>query len=350
MTKVGDDYMEITTAGTINYDPNLSQFENNYRRMKNKFRQRFDDNMYSQMAWNSLLTMFTYDERIFRPELFERILRDNGICALIKTSVSDFTPVFCNLVGGDRYPDGFFKNAKCYDLTAKQYDFSDWLNNPNIFVFFNNLLYSADNFIDKYAYMLSELDTSINLNVIFSRLKPIPFAKDQATVNRINMVIDDVLNGKIKTILQDFEISDLVSGNGSGIDTINLTNVEDSKYIQYLQHLHDSLISRLYFMMGLSISDNGKQAQISIDELNKSKSASLSIINSWYIARKNGIEQIKNKTGIELEFDYSDLWKTEVELQEAQAEENEETLANEDVGKENDSDEQNDNDSSGDNN
>lgn len=318
--------MDITTRGTIEYDPLLTPFENNYRMLKAKSRQKYDDNMYSQMAWNSLLTMFKYDEEIFRPELFERILRDTGCAALIKTSVSDYTPVFCNLVGGDRYPDGFFKDAVCYDLVDKEYKFSNWLENENIFVFFNNLLYTPDNFIDKYVYMLSELDTSITCNVVFSRLKPIPVAKDKETLNRINVIIKDLLVGKFGTVLQDFDISDLVSGNGKSLDVLNMTNVEDSKYIQYLQHLHDSLISRLYFMMGLSISDNGKQAQISIDELNKSKSASLSIINSWYIARKNGFEQIKKKTGKELEFDFSDLWKTEVELQEAQQDEQENTI------------------------
>lgn len=326
--------MEITTAGTIGKDTLLSQFENNYRSLKSKYRLSFDDNMYSQMAWNSLLSMFKHDEKIYRPELFERMLRDTGVCALIKTEISDYTPVFCNLVGGDRYPDGFFKNAVCYDLTGKQYDFNDWMHNENIFVFFNNLTYTADNFIDKYSYMLSELDTSINLNVIFSRLKPIPIAKDAQTVNRINSVINDLLNGNIKTILQDFDISDLVSGNGGGIDVIQLTNVENSKYIQYLQHLHDSLISRLYFMMGLSISDNGKQAQISIDELNKSKSASLSIIQSWYKARENGYKQIEEKTGVKLEFDYSDLWKTEVEIQEVEREEEKESFVDETDGKE----------------
>lgn len=318
--------MDITTRGTIEFDPLLTPFENNYRMLKAKSRQKYDDNMYSQMAWNSLLTMFKYDEEIFRPELFERILRDTGCGALIKTSVSDYTPVFCNLVGGDRYPDGFFKDAVCYDLTGKEYKFSNWLENENIFIFFNNLLYTPDNFIDKYVYMLSELDTSITCNVVFSRLKPIPVAKDKETLNRINVIIKDLLAGKFGTVLQDFDISDLVSGNGKSLDVLNMTNVEDSKYIQYLQHLHDSLISRLYFMMGLSISDNGKQAQISIDELNKSKSASLSIINSWYIARKNGFEQIKKKTGKELEFDFSDLWKTEVELQEAQQDEQENTI------------------------
>lgn len=310
--------MEITTKGTISYDP-LLIYSNNYRDLKAKLKQKFDDNMYSNMAWNSILTMFEYDERVFRPELFERILRDTGIVALIKTTTADYTPVFCNLVGGDRYADGFFKNAICYDMTGREYKFNDWLNNEKILVFFNNLLYTSDMFIDKYAYYLSEIDTSILSNVIFSRLKPIPVAKDSVTKKKVDAILDDLIVGKLKTIHQEFDISDLID-NAKGIEVINLTDVESSKYIQFLQNLHDSIISRLYFTMGLSISDNGKQAQISIDELNKSKSASLSIINSWYTSRKNGFVNATEKTGSEWKFDFSDLWKSEIEQNEIEPE------------------------------
>lgn len=309
--------MEITTGGTIQYDP-MMHFNNMYRQLKAKYKQNFDDNMYSEMAWNSILSMFQYDDKLYRPELFERILRDYGVVALIKTNTADYTPVICNLAGGDRYADGFFKNAICYDFTGKEYKFSNWMDNEKILVFFNNFTYSPDLFIEKYSYLLSEIDTSIISNVIFSRLKPIPVAKDGATKNKIDAVLNDLMIGKMKTIIQEFDVTDLIDGTKSGIDVINLTDVESSKYIQYLQHLHDSVISRLYFTMGLSISDNGKQAQISIDELNKSKSASLSIITSWHEMRKRGFETAKEKTGEEWKFDYSDLWKSEIEQQEAE--------------------------------
>lgn len=308
--------MEITSAGTISQDP-MMNFNNTYRNMKAKFRQQSDDNMYSIMAWNSVLGMFQYDEKLYRPELFERILRDTGIVAVIKTTTADYTPVFCNLVGGNRYADGFFKDAICYDMTGKEYKFSDWMNNEKILVFFNNMTYTQDIFIDKYSYMLSEVDTSILSNVIFSRLKPIPVAKDKKTKSQIDVIMNDLLIGKMKTILQEFDVSDIIDNSKETIGVVNLTDVESSKYIQYLQHLHDSIISRLYFTMGLSISDNGKQAQISIDELNKSKSASLSIIQSWFEMRKRGFEKAKEKTGEEWLFDFSDLWKSEIEQQEA---------------------------------
>lgn len=305
--------MESTSnMNTINCDPLM--FTGRYNKLKTKCRLTADMNMYGNMAYNVFLSMFKYDEKIFRPELFDRILHDTGVCSLIKTEVSDYTPVFTFINGEDRYPDGFFKDVTCYDMTGKEYEFKDWRNNPKIGVFFNNLTYSCDTFIDKYSYMLSELDLSIMCNVVFSRLKPIPIAKDARDKAKIDQIMSDLVDGKIKTIVQELNLSDIVNANKSSIEVLNLTDVESSKYIQYLSHLHDNLISRLFFMMGLSINDNGKQAQISIEELNKNKNAAISILNGWYDMRKFGFSQLEKKTGVKLEFDYSDVWKSEIEV------------------------------------
>lgn len=303
----------ISNMNTINCDPMMHVW-NRYKEMKSKYRIYADMNMYENMGWNVLLSMFKYDDKIFRPDLFDKILHDTGVVALIETSISKYTPVFCYIAGGDRYPDGFFKDCKCFDLTGKQYSFSDWRNNDKIQVFFNNLTYSPDTFIDKYSYMLSELDTSIMCNVLFSRLKPIPIAKDGSAKARIDTIFNDLTQGTIKTIVQELDLTDIVDNNRPSIEVLNLTDVESSKYIQYLQHLHDNLISRLFFMMGLSINDNGKQAQISIEELNKNKNAAISLLNGWYNMRKAGFDEWESKTGEKLEFDFSDVWKSEIEV------------------------------------
>ena len=166
--------------------------------------------------------------------------------------------------------------------------------------------------------------------MVYSRLKPIPIAKDGKSLNQINSVIQDLESGKLKTILQDFDISDLIDNNRPAIEVMNLTDVESSKFIQYLQHLHDSMISRLFFCMGLSISDSGKQAQLSIEELNKSKSAALSLLNGWHVMRKRGFDEAKKKTGEEWHFDFSDIWRTEIETNEVEPDDVEENTNEED--------------------
>ena len=300
-----------TSMNTIN---NPAWFQN-YRTMKGKFKQNYDDNMYYDIAMNTFLSMFKYDKRLFRPELFDLLLHDNGCCALIKTEISDYTPVFCNLVGGTRYPDGFFKNAFCVALDGKHYRFEDWRENPEIFVFFNNYTKTPDTFIEKYAYLLTNCDTSLDANVIFSRKKPIPVVRDKKMKNQIDQIYNDLNNGEIKTVISDTKLNELIDGNEKVVEVVNLTEVESSKYIQYLSQLHDNLISRLFFHMGLSMSDINKQAQVTQAELNKNKATSLAFLESWRGARQHGFDEIERKTGIRLDFSFSPIWKVEMENQ-----------------------------------
>lgn len=296
---------------TINNDGWYS----NYRNMKNKYRQSYDDNTYSQMATNVLLSMFEYDERVFRPELFDMILHDTGCCALVKTDLSDYTPAFCNLVGGERYPDGLFKDAFVFLLDGSDRTYKNWRENSEVFVFFNNLTKTYDTFIEKYAYLLTNCDTSLDCNILFSRKKPVPIAKDNKTKNQIDKIFADLDKGEYKTIVTDVKVSDIIGENTQPISVLNLSEVESSRYIQYLSQLHDNLISRLFFHMGLSMTDISKQAQITQAELNKNKATALAFLEGWKKPRKEGFEEIERKTGVKLFFDFSPIWKVEMENQ-----------------------------------
>ena len=283
----------------------------NYRDMKNKYKIAADDKMYFNYIQDAVSQMFTWDEKIYCPQIFDRILRDCGAAALIKTDTSDYTPVFFCPDGGDRYADGWFKDCKCFDFRAYEYDFNDWLNNPDILVFFNTQLRNPDIFCEKYAEMLTDVDLSIKNNVHYSRLHPVPVARDKKTKGRIDQCIKDVADGNTNTILMESSIRDLTE-SGDGIELLNITDVEKSQYIQYLSHLHDSIISRLFFYIGLGTTDNGKQAQITTEELNKNDDASITMAYSWYNARKDAIEAARKK-GHELSFDFSPIWKKRIE-------------------------------------
>lgn len=285
--------------------------QSNYRELRNKYKIACDDTMYFNYIQDVTSQMFDWDEKIYNPQIFDRMLRDCGMAALIKTDTSDYTPVFFCPVGMDRYADGWFKDCKCFDFRAREYDFTDWMNNPDILVFFNTQLRHPDNFAEKYAEMLTDIDFSIKNNVYYSRQHPFPVARDKQTKSRIDQCLKDVADGNFSTVLMETNIRDLTE-TGNSIELVNVTDVEKSQYIQYLSHLHDSIISRLFFYLGLGTTDNGKQAQITTEELNKNDDASISMALAWYSARKEAIEQARKK-GHELSFDFSPIWKMRIE-------------------------------------
>lgn len=281
--------------------------------MKNKYKIGQDDSMYSFYLNSVVSQMFVWDDKIYRAEFFDKMIRDCGMAALIKTDTSDYTPVwFCPTDNGNgRYADGWFKDCKCFDFRGFQYDFNDWENNPDILVFFNTPLRTPDLIVDKFSTMFSDVDFSIVNNVHYSRQHPVPVAKDNKTKSRIDKCIKDVSNGDFNTVVMEASISDVLDGVDS-IQMLNLTDVTKSEYIQYLSHLHDSLTSRFFFMIGLGTADNGKQAQISVEELNKNDDASVTMALAWYKARKDAIDVARNK-GHELSFEFAPLWKSRID-------------------------------------
>lgn len=274
-----------------------------YRDLKARFKQKISDCEYNDLFGNFLTTLFEYDERIYRPSVMEDLLHDLGICALIATDTAEYTPVVCFLAGGERYADGLFSTATCYDARGKQYVFKDWLHNTEICVIFNTGNMTRDSWIDKNSSILTDIDTSLQTNIVFSRLKPLPIARDSKTKNMIDESLNDIQSGKIKTILSEMSFRDLADDKKM-IDTLDLTDVTKSQYIQYLLHAYDSIFSRTCMLMGLDTMDNGKQAQITVDEMSRHDDVSLLMPLVWYKARKQAFD----KAG--LKFDFSDIMKS----------------------------------------
>lgn len=282
----------------------------NYRELKNKYKIKRVDSMYNLYITDVTSMMFNWDEKIFQPYLFDRILRDCGAAALIETDTSPYSPVFFSDIdlGNGRYADGLFQDCVCFDFRGNEYKFKKWRDNPNVLVFFNTPLHNPDIFQEHYAEMLVETDVSILNNVHYSRMHPVPIARDKTTLNRIQTVMKSMSEGKFDTVLMETAIKDILDGKES-IEMLNLTDVDKQQYIQYLSHLHDSIISRLFFMLGLGTTDNGKQAQITVPELNKNDDASITMALSWYTARKEGFDEAKKK-GHELSFGFSEIWQS----------------------------------------
>lgn len=282
----------------------------NYRELKNKYKIKRVDSMYNLYIADVTSMMFNWDEKIFQPYLFDRILRDCGAAALIKTGTSPYTPVFFSDIdhGNGLDVDGLFKDCTCYDFIGGEYKFDMWRENPDVLVFFNTPLHNPDIFQEHYAEMLTETDSSILNNVHYSRMHPVPIARDKTTLSRIQAVMKSMSEGKFDTVLMETAIKDILDGKES-IEMLNLTDVDKQQYIQYLSHLHDSIISRLFFMLGLGTTDNGKQAQITVPELNKNDDASITMALAWYEARKEGFDEAKEK-GHELSFGFSEIWQS----------------------------------------
>lgn len=273
---------------------------------------------YCELLTNTLNTMMTYklpSEKLKNIDqgFHELFLIYNGIAAMWEHPTDGWTTSPANFSGGglDSYGMGRDMIVTALDGTTKT--FKDWKDNPDIIVFFNNSCKAPDMNVGRFAEMFTDVEISLKLNVLYSRLFPIPVAKDQPTKKAINEVIKNMLNGIVKdgqTVVTEDVISQLIEGS-SGVDTINFTDIDKSRYIQYLAKYRDDLMRWFYSMYGMNSQGSSKLAQQTVDEVNQDNNASMIIPHDMLRCRQKALEIAKEKQpelfeGAEVSF--SECW------------------------------------------
>lgn len=185
--------------------------------------------------------------------------------------------------------------------------FENWIDNPDVAVIFNNTSYTPDMNIGRYSDALAELEVSMKLNVLFSRMYPIPLATDTKTKKTIEEAIKNMMDGKIATILDEKKLREIIDGV-TGVQTVNLTETDKSQYIQYLAKYRDDLMRWFYSLYGMNSQGSSKLAQQTVDEVNQDSNASMILPHSMLKARQDGVEMCNKKFGWNMEVSFSECW------------------------------------------
>lgn len=147
----------------------------------------------------------------------------------------------------------------------------------------------------------------MKLNVLFSRMYPIPLATDTKTKKTIEEAIKNMMDGKIATILDEKKLREIMDGV-IGVQTVNLTETDKSQYIQYLAKYRDDLMRWFYSLYGMNSQGSSKLAQQTVDEVNQDSNASMILPHSMLKARQDGVEMCNKKFGWNMEVSFSECW------------------------------------------
>lgn len=299
-----------------------------FSKLKEKTQKAYRIKSNDELLLTSLMSMFVYDglpdELMDRQNMIEETLLLKGACAIWKYEGKD-------VVTSDTYDVGKWivsqvAFSECPDVYGMGNDvivttengltrtYKNYRENPDIVVIFNNSSFSPDMLIGKTSDMLSELETSEKLQVIFSRLYPIPIAKNSKVQAAIETAINNMLNGKIATILDEDALSKYISeATKAAIESISLTEPEQAQYIQYLSDFHNDIMRRFYTTYGLSYEGAPKRAQQSVDETNRGNEASFVIPHDMLLWRQRGMKECQSKFGWPAGVAFSECWKAREE-------------------------------------
>ena len=163
----------------------------------------------------------------------------------------------------------------------------------------NSKFYPTYTTINRYASMLAETDTSIEILTAFSRLIPIPVAETDKQYNELERAIADILRGKAGIIK---------SSQLKGVEQVNLLDPDQIKNMECLSRLHDELEKRACSELGVSITAKDKGAQLSIEELDSYGQYDAMKLFIPYQLRKEFCQKVNEKYGLDIDVELNPVF------------------------------------------
>lgn len=254
---------------------------------------------------NTCENIFTYENLpdTLNPFFLEYYLRMNGTCAIINDSEYGIIAV----------RGGYGTNVDVYGLGThfiganckKSYDVN--INNDNVVMCNNNITMTPDLYIiDKYAKILNEIDKSTNCNIIYSRLYPIPVAKNDADKRQLESMLKAVIDCNIgKVASTDYNINDLLQQETFNI--VNLTDSNAASKVDTLVRLKDAVLKDFLREIGINVNTLDKSAQVTSQELNSFVNYTNLNLYDNLSERKKFTEECNKKFGTDMRVSINEL-------------------------------------------
>ena len=246
------------------------------------------------------------------PEYIEKYLITTGLCGFgICTESGRFEGdlIACHgSLSGDYDP---YYNGTQFEGVYSTGNISG-VRGETVAVGFNNTLHAPDFDVLRTESILTSIDVSEGLNVLFSRLLKIPVVKDNKDKEAIETVIKSLLKGDFGAVVSKNLFSEMADGR-TLLEMLELTDVKDVDHLQYLNQYRDNVMKRFYLRHGHSLQNTGKIAQQSSDEIHGLDSVSLIYVNNQLEERRKMCDEVNRIFGRKWSVDFSDIWKKNLE-------------------------------------
>lgn len=216
---------------------------------------------------------------------------------------------YIGYVSGYEFDDYGLPIGRCSFFTRHGYQFECTIGEDCV-IGYNNNIRTPDTMIRKFARQLAEVDTSIEIAVMKTRVNPIPLANNGEVAKALENAMTDIEAGATKIIMRKTtSAQELVNPDSKALETISLTSPEDVTRIQYLSRLHDDLLKRIFNYYGHSLSGVNKMAQVNSEELKGYETYSKIMPYICLEARKTFMEKCNEVFDTEWYCEFSEAWK-----------------------------------------
>ena len=271
---------------------------------------------------NITLDLFEYEglpEQLPAREI-ELNLQLTGHAVILQDNKKQLWVPITSITGYDRYyrpTEAIYANPKVLDLRR-------WKIDDNCVCIYNNML--QDNilyelsdgglftFLLRYARQLADIESTINIYTVNSRLTSIPVSDDQNVRNSIAAFFKKLAIGK-RAIVTDNNIIE----NFRNVD-INRANIVDG--INEWTIARDKILEQFYRDIGIKMY-NPKKAQVTDDEVEANTQLLLISTDDMLKCRQEGIDKVNDMFGTSISVRLNPKYQTEIAPEPDGGEENE---------------------------
>lgn len=172
--------------------------------------------------------------------------------------------------------------------------------------------------IFRYSELFCEIEKSWKNNVIYSRMHPVPVARNAKMKGTIDKVIRDIKDADTsETIVNDIPFVNEIEGIGVKIDTLTLTDPDAVDKLQYLSKAYDDLLRRWWNMYGMDMQSTGKMAQQTTMELQGYSAYSMILPCDMLQCRQDWARRVNERFGTSFDYHFSPAWSWCIENKQA---------------------------------
>lgn len=271
-----------------------------------------------------------------KSEYIETLLLHKGMVAILNKSVTPDNEYKIGCISGYNLND-YGEPEGDADFYTRFNEYGSFEIGKDIIIGFNNRLRLPDLKILSTSANLTEIEKSKRIATIMTRFSKIPIVRDGTEKTALDIVINDIVEGKLSSIVRD-NFLDIVNETNGELKTLGITDPEEVDKLQYIYKAHDDEMRAFLEFYGQTYNATSKMAQVTTDELQGGINYSKIVPCNMLECRKRMIDNVNSTWGESWTVNFSEPWAhlKEKPKTEQPAEENDE-------GGETDNDEQSEN-------
>ena len=232
--------------------------------------------------------------------VLERFLLENGYC--IFTKENDKFIVLVGGLGGEL--NEYNEYTKCivtnpYLKLNKEYT----INDDCVLIRNDSKMKGLIPLLEKYGVLCGDCEVSINMLTNNLRTQFFISASDDKTKQNADIFIKKLIDGELSVI-----------GENQFLEGVKVHSISSqANYIQQFMELNQYLKASAYNEIGLDANFNMKRERLTVNEVELNTSILIPLADNMLEERRNAIDLINKKYGLNIEVDLSSVWKMQKE-------------------------------------